>query len=87
MRYSIIFAKNAKKDIAKLSPQVQKRIKQKVLYFLEQENPLELATQLKDSKEGHYRWRVGVYRIIFDVFGGNTIAVLKVGHRREVYRK
>ncbi len=86
MRYSIVFAKNAKKDISNLTPQVQKRIKQKLSYFIELENPLSLAIQLSGNKDGQYRWRVGTYRIIFDV-GDGKIVILRIQHRRDVYRK
>jgi mRNA interferase RelE/StbE len=34
---------------------------------------------------GSYRFRIGDYRVIFDVEGANLI-VLRVGHRREIYR-
>ncbi len=38
-----------------------------------------------DSSLGEYRFRVGDFRIIFDLDGDNLV-ILRVGHRREVYR-
>ncbi|MDH4220892.1 MAG: type II toxin-antitoxin system RelE/ParE family toxin [Candidatus Aminicenantes bacterium] len=35
---------------------------------------------------GGYRFRIGDYRVIFDI-EGNEIGVLRVGHRREIYRR
>lgn len=86
MSFDIVVTKNAQKDLIKLSPQIQKRIRQKLLFFIEQPNPLALAKQLQDSKAGQYRWRIGVYRIVFDV-DKQTIIILRIQHRREVYRK
>ena len=40
------------------------------------------------GSERSYRIRVGDYRILYDVFSGRLlIEVIKVGHRREVYRR
>lgn len=38
--------------------------------------------KLQDPSLGEYRFGAGDYRIIFDV-EGNTICVLRVGHRKE----
>jgi mRNA interferase RelE/StbE len=35
---------------------------------------------------GEYRFRIGDYRVIFDI-EGNEIVVLRVGHRREIYKR
>jgi len=34
---------------------------------------------------GTYRFRIGDYRVIFDI-EDDQIIVLRIGHRREVYR-
>lgn len=39
------------------------------------------------GSERSYRIRVGNYRILYDVFSGRLlIEVIKVGHRKDVYR-
>ncbi|MBC8254135.1 MAG: type II toxin-antitoxin system RelE/ParE family toxin [Ardenticatenia bacterium] len=40
---------------------------------------------MTDSKLGTYRFRVGDYRVIFDVEDDKVI-ILRVGHRRDIYR-
>ncbi len=40
---------------------------------------------MTDSSLGSYRFRVGDYRVIFDL-EGEEIVVLRVGHRKEIYR-
>ncbi|HUD81721.1 MAG TPA: type II toxin-antitoxin system RelE/ParE family toxin [Patescibacteria group bacterium] len=39
-----------------------------------------------NSKVGDYRFRVGDYRVVFDL-NKNKIIILMIEHRREVYRK
>jgi mRNA interferase RelE/StbE len=41
---------------------------------------------LRDAKLGTYRFRIGDYRVIFDI-EGTDIVVLRVGHRKDIYRK
>lgn len=85
MRYIVSYKKPAVKDIQKLSPQIQKRIKLKLEFFYQQSDPLEFATALTKPADAQYRWRIGNYRILFDV-EGNKIIILRVQHRSEVYR-
>ena len=50
------------------------------------EDPLKHAEKLTESRMGEYRFRIGNYSVIFDV-EGNEIVVLRVGHRKDIYRK
>ena len=50
------------------------------------EDPFKYAEKLTDSTLGTYRFRVGDYRIIFDVDDTN-IVVLRVGRRKEIYKR
>lgn len=84
MKYQILISASAKKDIKKLDPQIKKRIQKKLEYFADNKNPLIFATSLVDSNVGSYRWRVGVFRIIFDI-EGKTIVILRIRHRKDVY--
>ena len=49
-------------------------------------DPFKHAEKLTDPKLGTYRFRIGDYRVIFDV-EGRDIVVLRVGHRRELYKR
>jgi mRNA interferase RelE/StbE len=73
------------RTLKKLPKDVQVRIITKLDFFVEQENPLQFAEYLINSDIGSYRFRIGDYRVIFDV-DENEIVVLAVGHRREIYR-
>ena len=67
----------ALKDLRKLSPQIQRKIIKKL--------PLRFAQRLVNREIGDYRYRIGDYRVIFDV-EGEKIIVLTLGHRREIYK-
>ncbi|MEK7096150.1 MAG: type II toxin-antitoxin system RelE/ParE family toxin [Patescibacteria group bacterium] len=81
------FALRAQKDLKKLDKTTQKQIIKKLDFFIDQPDPLKYAAKLTGfSGGGDYRFRVGRHRIVFDL-AKNTIIVLYVEHRREIYRK
>lgn len=86
MSYKLIIEGRAKKDLQVLDQVTQKRIIKKLKFFLTQDNPIASAKKLTDPQDGDYRWRIGHYRAIFDV-EDKTIKLLRVQHRREVYRR
>lgn len=83
MRYKIIYTKTAFNDIQKLDRVVKKRIKKKIEEYAT--DPIKSAKKLLHPKIGSYRWRIGNYEVMFDV-NKTTIIVLRVGHRREIYK-
>ena len=83
--YRIVFAGSSKKDLDKLDRVVRQRIAKKLQHFLEQEDPLVFARHLVHSNIGSYRFRVGHYRIVFDV-DDDVIQVVSIKHRGDVYR-
>ena len=68
----------------KLSEPDKLRIKNGMEKLLE--NPRLFAVKLMDKALGQYRYRIGDYRIIFDIENENII-ILRIGHRREIYRR
>lgn len=83
--YTIIFRPQAEKEYKKLPRNMQIQIRDKLKYYLSTPDPLSYAAYLKDSSLGTFRFRVGDYRVIFDV-EGDKIVILTLGHRREIYR-
>jgi mRNA interferase RelE/StbE len=83
--FRIVFAGSSKKDLDKLDSVTRKRIAKKLQYFLVQDDPLVYARHLVNSKIGNYRFRVGHYRIAFDV-DGDTLQVISIKHRKDIYR-
>lgn len=82
--FSFKFKEKAAKEINKLSPQIRRRILEKLKFYSLQDNPFKFADRLKDYKFGEYRFRIGDYRIIFDT-DDQIIMILKVGHRKDIY--
>lgn len=81
--YQLVYTKRAVQDIDQLDRVVKKRLGKKLLKFAK--DPLTFAKKIHDPKLGSYRFRVGDYRVIFDL-DGHKIVILRIGHRREIYR-
>ncbi len=78
------FSSKALKDIKKLTPNMQKRLIKKLDYFCRQKDPLKFSEVLIDNNIGSYRYRIGDYRVVFDV-EKNLLIILRIGHRKEIY--
>ncbi len=85
MQYQLRYKKQAVKDIQKLPPHIKKRLKTKLDFFIAQTNPLQFAKALTKPADAQYRFRIGNYRVLFDV-QGSEIVVLHVQHRKDVYQ-
>ena len=83
MKYRLVYTKRALGDIEKLDIVVKKQIGSKILLLAK--NPLKNAKKLIDFRLGQYRWRIGNYRMIFDIEESN-IVVLRIRHRKEIYK-
>lgn len=81
----IIFTNSAFRQFRKLNRDLQKRIDEKLRFYLSRPSPLQFAQAIKDSRFGSWRFRIGDYRILFDV-ENETIIILKVEHRKEIYK-
>lgn len=85
MNWTWEYTKQAERDIKKLPRDIAKRLIKKLDYFVNSGNPLEFAEPLVNADIGQYRFRVGDYRIIFDI-EREIVVVLTLGHRKDVYR-
>ena len=84
MKFNLVYTQRAVRDVRNLEPSLKLRIDKTMLRF--REDPLKHAEKITDTKLGSYRFRIGDYRVIFDL-EGEDIVVLRVGHRREIYRR
>ena len=88
MAWTIEFVPQAAKELKKLGRAEAVRI----ITVLEQriaplDDPREIGSPLKGEHEGYWRWRVGDYRVIARIEDERVlILVVRVAHRREVYR-
>ncbi len=84
MRYSIEFVPSAVKALAKLESLTRKRIQTAIDKLATDPFPPGVKKLQGDDA---YRIRVGDYRVIYDVQRGRlTVLVIRIGHRREIYR-
>ena len=84
MKYKLVYTYRADKDIKRLDKPIKSRIGKALIRY--KEDPFKYAESLSDSTLGTYRFRVGDYRIIFDIEDTN-IVILRVGHRKEIYKR
>ncbi len=83
--YTYEFKDQAVSDLKKLPKTVQKRIIKKLDFYISYPNPLSFADHLINFEIGEYRFRIGDYRVIFDV-DDVRILILTIGHRKEIYK-
>lgn len=85
MAYEIEFTTGAKRQFEKLSPAVQRRLAETIDGLSEQPRPPQCT---KLSGQELYRVRCGEYRAIYRIEDERLLVlIVKVGHRREVYRE
>lgn len=65
--YKTLFTDIAKRGLKKLDFEVQKRIVEKLKEY--STDPFHFSRKLQDSSIGTYRFRIGDYRISFDIGG------------------
>jgi mRNA interferase RelE/StbE len=82
-KYTLVITRSFFKDLQKIARAEQIRIR-KVLTEIESD-PYK-GRRVVSADIGQYRWRVGNYRIRYDIFG-NEVVILRVIKREDVYRR
>ena len=86
MKYRIEFKRSAAKALRKIPKPDRRRIRDKIDSFTDN-LPDPATTKMKGDNPFH-RVRAGDYRIIYEIHEDTLlILVLKIGHRKEVYRR
>jgi mRNA interferase RelE/StbE len=90
MAWTIEFAQSAARQLRKLDPQIARRI----LAFLRDrvaplDDPRSIGEALRGKELGDFwKYRVGDWRIIADIDDGVLlITVVRLGNRRDIYRR
>jgi len=86
--YHVQFTSEAEKQFLKLDRFTQKQLQRYINKNLSgTNNPRQSGKTLKGEYKGLWRYDVGKYRLICNIEDNVLrILVVKVGHRREVYR-
>jgi len=88
LAWTIEFVPEAAKELRKLGRSEAARI----IRTLEEriaplDDPRTLGAPLTGDHAGYWRWRIGDYRVVAQIEDERVlILVVRVGHRREVYR-
>lgn len=81
--YKIVITEKAVKDLKNIDKETKNRLAKKMLKL--SKTPLKHAQKLINPKIGEYRFRIGDYRVIFDIDFEN-IVILRIGHRKKIYK-
>lgn len=82
--YELVFKRSVAKDLRAFPKQEVKRIMQRIRSLADDPRP---AGCEKLSGQERYRVRQGTYRIIYEIEDARLVVlVVKIGHRRDVYR-
>jgi mRNA interferase RelE/StbE len=84
-KYKLVFKKSVAKDLRPIPNKDVARLLQRMRAL--QENPRPVGSEKLSGQERH-RIRQGVYRIIYEVVDELlVVTVVKVGHRKHVYKR
>ena len=84
-KYRIEISATAEKQLHKLPRDAQKRVVRSILRL--EEEPRPRGCRKLAGYEDVFRIRVGTYRVIYSIENETiVVVVLKVGHRKDVYR-
>ena len=86
LAYKILYAKGVQQDLEDLPKAVQRKALELVEDILTQD-PLR-GKPLTGAYKGLWKYRLGDYRIIYTIERQHaTVSVLRIRHRKEVYRR
>ncbi len=84
--YEIILSPVAEKAFARLLKSDRKLFKQMSAAMDQLSNSPHSGKVLTGNLKGIYSFRVRDYRILYEIEGNSRVVVLKVEHRKQVYR-
>lgn len=83
--YKVLISRTAEKQLKKLPGNIQRKISAVIVSLGIEPRPF--GCKKLTGTASTYRLRAGDYRIIYDVYDKQiVVSVLKIGHRREIYK-
>ena len=84
-RYSIEISRTAAKQLRELPSDGRRRVARRMVAL--GDDPYPPGSRKLTGYDDVFRIRVGTYRVLYSVEGRRlTIIILKIGHRKDVYR-
>ena len=84
MAYNIVYKKSVQRDLKMFSKAEARRVLNQIEEGLSEN--ADTYPVLKGQFTGLRKYRIGDYRVIYAVLGDDVL-VLRIGHRKEVYKK
>jgi addiction module RelE/StbE family toxin len=84
LAFNIKYKKSVERDLSRLDKAEADRILNEIEEVLTER--AQSFPVLKGEFAGLRKQRIGDYRVVFTLLG-NDVLVLRIGHRREIYRK
>ncbi|OGW88693.1 MAG: addiction module antitoxin [Omnitrophica bacterium RIFCSPLOWO2_01_FULL_50_24] len=83
--YKLSFKRSAEKELRAIPSPFLRKVVDKIRLL--SEDPRPHGTQMLAGDDRYFRIRQGDWRIIYEVNdGAEEVIVIKIGHRREVYK-
>jgi len=84
LAYNIVYKKSVQRDLKRLSKAEARRVLNQIEEVLSEN--ADTYPVLKGQFTGLRKYRIGDYRVINAILGDDVL-VLRIGHRKEVYKK
>jgi len=84
LAYRIVYKRSVARDLARLSKAEARRILNRLEKDLAEK--ADSYPALKGKFAGLRKYRIGEYRVIYAIIASD-VQVLRIGHRRDVYRR
>jgi len=86
-RYRVVLTASARRFVERADRSLQRRLRRCFGILEAEPRQHRNATLLRGALAGHYRFRVGDYRVVYCIHEEHkTVEVVHIAHRREVYR-
>jgi mRNA interferase RelE/StbE len=82
--YIILYLESAKGKYFQAIPQDNRVLIKRAIEVMLTTNPRDFGKPLAGSLKGHYRLRVGDYRVTYRV-SNDVVTIVAVGHRKDIY--
>ncbi|MEO5327615.1 MAG: type II toxin-antitoxin system RelE/ParE family toxin [Magnetococcus sp. THC-1_WYH] len=85
MTYALVWGDAARRQLRNLDPTTRQRVIKKAISL--ESNPRPHGAKKLSGLPDTWRIRAGDYRILYTIEDGRLIVlIIKIGHRREIYR-
>lgn len=85
MKYALYFKQSAEKELLALPKAYAHKVKDAIVAL--SNNPRPTGCKKLSGSSNDYRIRVGIYRVVYNISDNIlTVTVIKVAHRKDVYR-